>query len=76
MLNTGPDLPAYRDAVADLLLEMAGYTGPGDRGKAEKVLTERIGDAELIEALRSCHLSGTVSRLGWLVCPSRIRHTF
>ena len=51
MLNTGPDLPAYRDAVADLLLEMAGYTGPGDRSKAEKVLTERIGDAELTAVL-------------------------
>ncbi len=51
MLNTGPDLPAYRDAVADLLLEMAGYTGPGDRSKAEKVLTERIGDTELTAVL-------------------------
>lgn len=51
MLTTGPDLPAYRDAVADLLLEMAGYTGPGDLGKAEQVLTERIGDAEITAVL-------------------------
>jgi hypothetical protein len=51
MLTTGPDLPAYRAAVADLLLEMAAYTGPGDLGKAEKVLTERIGDPELTAVL-------------------------
>lgn len=51
MLNTGPDLPAYRDAVADLLLEIAGYTGPGDLGKAERVLTERIGGTELTAVL-------------------------
>jgi hypothetical protein len=51
MLNTGPDLPAYRDAVADLLLEMAGYTGPGDLAKAERVLTERIGTAQLTAVL-------------------------
>ena len=43
MLNTGPDLQAYRDAVADLLLEIAGYAGQGNMGKAERVLTERIG---------------------------------
>src|SRR5512142_635228 len=51
MLNNGPDLPAYRGAVADLLLEIAGYTGPGDLGKAERVLTERIGGAELTAVL-------------------------
>jgi hypothetical protein len=51
MLNTGPSLPAYRAAVADLLLEVAGYTGPGDLAKAEQVLTERIGDAELTAVL-------------------------
>lgn len=51
MLTPGPDLPAYRDAVADLLLEMAGYTGPGDLGKAERVLTERIGDPEVTAVL-------------------------
>lgn len=51
MLNNGPDLPAYRGAVADLLLEIAGHTGPGDLGKAERVLTERIGGAELTAVL-------------------------
>ena len=51
MPNNGPALPAYRDAVADLLLEIAAYTGPGDLAKAEQVLTERIGDAELTAVL-------------------------
>ncbi|MGP7998621.1 MAG: DUF5715 family protein [Streptosporangiaceae bacterium] len=51
MLNNGPDLPAYRNAVADLLLEIAGYTGPGDLAKAEKVLTDRMPDRELTAVL-------------------------
>jgi hypothetical protein len=46
-----PDLPGYREAVADLLLEVAGYTGRGDVAKAEKVLTERLAGAELAAVL-------------------------
>jgi hypothetical protein len=46
-----PDLPAYRDAVADLVLEIAGDTGPGDLVKAEKVVTERITEAEFAAVL-------------------------
>ena len=75
MLNTARPT-AYRDAVADLLLEMAAYTGPRT-GQSGKVLTERSAERELIEALRSRHLSGTVSRLAGLagLPQSRIRHT-
>jgi len=47
----GPDLARYRDAVADLLIEIAGHTGPEDLAKAEKVLTERLGDAEFAPVL-------------------------
>jgi Family of unknown function (DUF5715) len=47
----GPDLARYRDAVADLLIEMAGHTGPEDLAKAEKVLTERLADAEFATVL-------------------------
>jgi hypothetical protein len=47
----GPDLARYRDAVADLLLEIAGHTGPEDLAKAEKVLTERLADAEFAAVL-------------------------
>jgi hypothetical protein len=50
-LGTGPDLARYRDAVADLLLEIAGHTGPEDLAKAEKVLTERLADAEFAAVL-------------------------
>jgi hypothetical protein len=49
--RTGPDLARYRDAVADLLLEIAGHTGPEDLVKAEKVLTERLADAEFAAVL-------------------------
>jgi len=44
--HTGPDLARYRDAVADLLIEIAGHTGPEDLAKAERVLTERLSDPE------------------------------
>ena len=47
----GPDLTRYRDAVADLLIEMASHTGPEDLAKAEKVLTERLADAEFAPVL-------------------------
>jgi hypothetical protein len=56
----GPDLGAYRDAVADLLLDIAGHTGPGDVAKAEQVLTERIGGAE-IAAVLSATPEGTAA---------------
>ena len=49
--DTGPDLPGYREAVGDLLLEIAGYTGRGDLAKAEKVLTERLAGADLAAVL-------------------------
>ena len=49
--RTGPDLARYRDAVADLLIEIAGHTGPEDLAKAEKVLTERLADAEFATVL-------------------------
>ncbi|HEY8046323.1 MAG TPA: DUF5715 family protein [Streptosporangiaceae bacterium] len=49
--RTGPDLARYRDAVADLLIEIAGLTGPEDLAKAEKVLTERLADAEFATVL-------------------------
>jgi hypothetical protein len=48
---TGPDLARYRDAVADLLIEMAGHTGPEDLAKADRVLTERLADAEFAVVL-------------------------
>jgi hypothetical protein len=49
--RTGPDLARYRGAVADLLIEIAGHTGPEDLAKAEKVLTERLADAEFAMVL-------------------------
>ena len=49
--NTGPDLAGYRGAVADLLLEIASHTGPEDLPKAERVLTERLADAEFAPVL-------------------------
>ena len=49
--DTGPDLPGYRVAVGDLLLEIAGYTGRGDLAKAEMVLTERLAGADLAAVL-------------------------
>ncbi len=48
---TGPDLDCYRDAVADLLIEIAGHTGPEDLVKAERVLTERLADPEFATVL-------------------------
>src|ERR1700722_8337124 len=48
---TGPDLAAYRGAVADLLLEIASHTGPEDLPKAERVLTERLAGAEFAAVL-------------------------
>ena len=47
----GPDLTRYREAVTDLLIEMASHTGPEDLAKAEKVLTERLADAEFAPVL-------------------------
>jgi Family of unknown function (DUF5715) len=55
----GPDLAGYRQAVGDLLLEVAGYTGWGDLAKAEKVLTERLADPDLEQVL-SATPGGTV----------------
>jgi len=49
--RTGPDLARYRDAVADLLIEIAGHTGPEDLPKAERVLTERLAEAEFAAVL-------------------------
>lgn len=49
--GTGPDLAGYRGAVADLLLEIASHTGPEDLPKAERVLTERLADAEFAGVL-------------------------
>jgi hypothetical protein len=49
--DTGPDLAGYRGAVADLLLEIASHTGPEDLPKAERVLTERLADAEFAPVL-------------------------
>ncbi len=48
---TGPDLARYRDAVADLLGEIAAHTAPADLAKAEKVLTDRLADAEFAAVL-------------------------
>ena len=48
---TGPDLARYRDAVADLLIEIAAHTGPADLAKAEKVLTERLSEPEFAAVL-------------------------
>ncbi len=48
---SGPDLARYRDAVADLLIEIAGHTGLEDLAKAEKVLTERLADPALTAVL-------------------------
>ena len=48
---TGPDLARYRDAVADLLIEIAAHTGPADLVKAEKVLTERLAEPEFAAVL-------------------------
>ncbi len=49
--GTGPDLAGYRGAVADLLLEIASHTGPEDLPKAERVLPERLADAEFAPVL-------------------------
>ncbi len=49
--HSGPDLARYRDAVADLLIEIAGHTGLEDLAKAEKVLTERLADPVLTAVL-------------------------
>jgi len=59
-LPAGPDLGAYRAAVADLLLDIAGHTGPGDVAKAEQVLAERISGAE-ITAVLSATPEGSVA---------------
>jgi hypothetical protein len=59
--GAGPDLPAYRGAVADLLLEIAGYTGPGDRAKAEKVLTERLDGPEIAAVLSALPRGGAAA---------------
>ena len=48
---SGPDLARYRDAVADLLIEIAGHTGLEDLAKAERVLTERLADPEFAAVL-------------------------
>jgi hypothetical protein len=47
----GPDLTAYRAAVADLLVEIAGRAGPDDVSKAERVVAERIAEPEFAAVL-------------------------
>src|SRR5258708_18438175 len=42
-----PDLTGYRDAVADLLVEIGGHAGPDDVVKPERVVAERIADPEV-----------------------------
>jgi hypothetical protein len=66
-----PDLTAYRDAVADLLLEVAGHTGPGDAAKAEQVIAERIADPELTAVLAATP-GGADEAAGRLL--SEVRH--
>lgn len=69
--RTGPDLSRYRDAVADLLIEIAGHTGPEDLVKAEKVLTERLADAEFAAVLAATP-EGRPAALGRLL--REVRH--
>ncbi len=39
-----PDLPAYRDAVADLLGQVSAEAGPDDVAAAEAILTRRLAE--------------------------------
>ena len=49
--DSGPDLARYRDAVADLLIEIAGHTGLEDLRQSGKGLTERLADPEFTAVL-------------------------
>ena len=63
----GPHLPAYRVAVGDLLLEIAGDTGLGDLAKAEMALTERLAGADLAAVL-SATPGGSIAATERLLC--------
>ena len=69
--RTGPDLARYRDAVADLLIEFAAHSGPQDLAKAEKVLTERLADADFAAVLAASPEGGPAAA-GRLI--SEVRH--
>ena len=58
---TGPDLARYRDAAADLLSEIAAHSGPQDLAKAEKVLTERLADADIAAVLAASPEGGAAA---------------
>ena len=62
--RTGPDLARYRDAVADLLIEFAAHSGPQDLAKAEKVLTERLADADFAAVLAASPEGGPAAAGG------------
>lgn len=62
----GPgQLAAYRAAVGDLLLDIAGQAGPDDADKAAAILIERTGEAEIAAVLEHTPggTAGAVSRL-------------
>jgi hypothetical protein len=58
-------LAAFRAAVGDLLLDIAGHAGPDDAAKAEAILTERTAEPELAAVLARTPggAAGAVSRL-------------
>jgi hypothetical protein len=58
-------LAAFRAAVGDLLLDIAGQAGPDDAAKAEAILIERTGEPEITAVLANTPSGATdvVNRL-------------
>jgi hypothetical protein len=63
--RSGPDLAAYRAAVADLLAEIAAGGGAGDAVRAERVIAQRIAGPELAAVLSATPngMGGAADRL-------------
>jgi hypothetical protein len=61
------DVAAYRAAVADLALELAGLGGPDGAAKAETILAERLTEPEFDRVLSSARdgLAGAMRRLAY-----------
>jgi hypothetical protein len=61
------DLVSYRDAVADLLVELSAHTGlgPGDQDKIEAILVDRLAEPAYAGVLGGTPrgVTGTVERL-------------
>ncbi|MFB9237765.1 hypothetical protein ACFFWC_19755 [Plantactinospora siamensis] len=64
-LAAGADLARYREAVADLLVEVAGVAGTGRRRLTSTVVANRAGDPDLRAVWRGTPdgADGTVERL-------------